>query len=67
MNRESAIRIAKYHAALSDLPYTQVENFEPHKWVLDAIAEAYQDGELDGRDDGYDAGYEDGIEEGRSD
>ena len=35
--------IAQHHAALSGKRYTQVYNFEPHKWVIDAMREAVEE------------------------
>lgn len=76
MKMYQLIEIAKRHAALSEHDYTQASDFEPHWWVIEAMAEAYEDGKSDddafdaAREDGYSAGYEDGYsagyEEGRA-
>lgn len=40
---------AKEFAAKSDHAYTQVPDFEPHAWVVEAIKDAYRRGVRDER------------------
>jgi hypothetical protein len=63
VDREDAKVIAKKHAAASTEEYTQVADFEPHEWVINAIIVAAYDARTEGFDEGYEEGYSDGLNE----
>lgn len=46
MTRDEAIAIAKRCAQDFPQPYTQVENFEPHEWVICAMLRAVAQAEI---------------------
>lgn len=74
MDRLKLREIAVRHAALSGMVYAQAPDFEPHEWVLRALAEAAETQKEEreaawegGREVGYDAGYGHGYDAGFED
>lgn len=77
MSRHELIAQAKVAAALhgGQHAYTQGANFEPHGWVIEAMAEAYNAGSSAEHDtvrnesyqEGYREGYDDGYAQAEAD
>lgn len=65
MDRLTLREIAVRHAALSGKVYAQAPDFEPHEWVLRALAEAAgsTDDQLEAAwQEGYEVGYGEALE-----
>lgn len=69
MDRLKLREIAVRHAALSGMVYAQAPDFEPHEWVLRALAEVAETPDegnhIDAYNEGFDDGFRDGVEAGR--